>query len=324
MLFSIIVPVYNVELYLKRCIESVLNQKFKSYELILINDGSTDSSRTICDEYNLEYNQISVIHKKNEGVSEARNRGLQIAKGDFIIFLDSDDILNENILEELSEVIKNNEYPDLITGSKNDYHENGKIFIKEMELKPLYKVVNQNIIYKQLPIVKDVYWAPTQNVYKSEIIKANNIKFEKGLIHAEDCDFFIQFIISAKNFLFINLPIYTYTKNREGSATEVMSPRSIIDQLKVFKRYFEYYRNKNEGMKVFFGEKFANIIFMTHTLTSQEDIINCNELISDNKEILITLKKTKYKVANFFWEKWGYHKGSHYLNKIKKIKKKFN
>lgn len=88
---SIIVPVYNVEKYLRKCIDSILNQTFKDFELILIDDGSTDESGKICDEYNLKDNRIKVIHKENGGLSSARNAGLDIAQGEYIGFVDSDD-----------------------------------------------------------------------------------------------------------------------------------------------------------------------------------------------------------------------------------------
>lgn len=102
MLFSIIVPVYNVEKYLVRCIESVINQTFKDFECILIDDGSLDNSGNICDEYSLKDSRIVVVHQNNAGVSAARNTGLNIAKGEYICFCDSDDWLEDSLLEQLS------------------------------------------------------------------------------------------------------------------------------------------------------------------------------------------------------------------------------
>ena len=93
MLISIIVPVYNVENYLKECIDSILRQEFRDYEIILVDDGSKDDSGKICDEYGKKYSFISVIHKKNGGLSDARNFGLKIAKGEYILFIDSDDYI---------------------------------------------------------------------------------------------------------------------------------------------------------------------------------------------------------------------------------------
>ena len=105
---SIIVPVYNVEKYLNRCLDSIINQSFINFELILINDGSTDKSGKICDKYAQIDKRVRVIHKKNEGVSLTRNLGINIAKGDYITFIDSDDWIEQDFLKKAIEYIKEN------------------------------------------------------------------------------------------------------------------------------------------------------------------------------------------------------------------------
>ena len=110
---SIIVPVYNVEKYLSQCIESIINQNYKNIEIILVNDGSTDKSGDICDSYSLKDNRIKVIHKKNEGVSIARNTGLKVATGEYIAFVDGDDFVHEYIYTKLINIINNSKY-DLV------------------------------------------------------------------------------------------------------------------------------------------------------------------------------------------------------------------
>ena len=98
---SIIVPVYNVEKYLEKCIDSILNQSYQNLEIILIDDGSTDNSGSICDEYKKKDQRVQVIHQKNQGQSSARNAGLNIAKGSYIGFVDSDDWIEQNMYEKL-------------------------------------------------------------------------------------------------------------------------------------------------------------------------------------------------------------------------------
>ena len=107
-LISIIVPIYNVEDYLKRCIDSILGQTYKNLEVILVDDGSPDKCGKICEEYKLIDSRIKVIHKKNGGLSSARNNGLDIATGDFIGFVDSDDYIERNMYESLIEALNNN------------------------------------------------------------------------------------------------------------------------------------------------------------------------------------------------------------------------
>lgn len=103
---SVVVPIYNVEKYLRRCIESILNQDYTDFELILVNDGSTDSSKNICDEYETRYTNIKVIHKENGGLSSARLAGFKSAKGELICFIDSDDYIDQSYLSKMSEPFK--------------------------------------------------------------------------------------------------------------------------------------------------------------------------------------------------------------------------
>ena len=106
---SVIVPVYNVEKYLEKCIDSILSQTFKNFEIILVDDGSTDSCGIICDEYERLDNRVKVIHKINGGLSSARNSGLEIASGEYVAFVDSDDWIDKNMYQELyNEAKKNN------------------------------------------------------------------------------------------------------------------------------------------------------------------------------------------------------------------------
>ena len=104
-LLTVVIPVYNVEKYLKRCVESVLVQEWHNYDILLVDDGSTDSSPQICDDYVKAYDFISVIHKENGGLSEARNTGISHAKGDYVYFTDSDDWLEPQTFKELAEVL---------------------------------------------------------------------------------------------------------------------------------------------------------------------------------------------------------------------------
>ena len=118
---SIIVPVYNSEKYLKETIDSILNQTFENFELILINDGSTDHSGEICDEIAQKDKRIKVIHKKNEGICKTRNKGIEVAKGEYIMFADNDDIIEENMLQECYEMIKKHDADMLKFGRKTLY-----------------------------------------------------------------------------------------------------------------------------------------------------------------------------------------------------------
>lgn len=124
--FSIIVPVYNVEKYLNNCIESLLNQKFDNFEIILVNDGSTDKSGLMCDNYASTNKNISVIHKDNGGLSDARNIGIANAKGEYIIFVDSDDFIEPESLKKFNELIEKKGKPDVIITRIKKFYEDSE------------------------------------------------------------------------------------------------------------------------------------------------------------------------------------------------------
>lgn len=114
MLISIIIPVYNVSLFLEKCLNSVINQTFKNLQIILVDDGSTDNSGIICDNYSKKDSRIEVIHQKNKGLSEARNTGLSLARGEYITFVDSDDYIELDTYSTIFKAIIENKNPDLI------------------------------------------------------------------------------------------------------------------------------------------------------------------------------------------------------------------
>lgn len=122
---SIIIPVYNTEKYLRKCVESVIKQTYQDFEIIIIDDGSNDSSPALCDSLAIENPKIKVIHQKNAGLSAARNKGLEISSGDYILFLDSDDYMNENALQNLLEVQQKYQ-ADLVIGAYCRTYDSGK------------------------------------------------------------------------------------------------------------------------------------------------------------------------------------------------------
>ena len=186
MQFSIVIPVYNVAPYLRECVDSVLAQNSTDYEIILVDDGSTDNSPAICDEYAEKYSQIKVIHKANGGLSDARNFGIKKAQGDYLMFLDSDDFWNrENVLLDLHNIIKENN-PDLIIHELSSFYNSEKIILRKFKNKEI-----QNFSYDFKEDLKylvnnDIYYATACNkVIKTSIVKENNIEFPKGKLHED-------------------------------------------------------------------------------------------------------------------------------------------
>lgn len=212
MTFSIIIPIYNVEKYLRQCIDSVLAENFLDCEIILVNDGSPDGCGEICDEYANKYSHIKVIHKHNGGLSDARNAGIKEAKGDYLIFLDSDDYwinINKNqknyiggggILSDLQ--LLTNDKIDLILHPSSD---NIRRIPKEISF------TNNDFINNFEALVKSNYYVSNAwtKIVRREIIIKNNLFFPKGYIH-EDLPYSLALARFVKTFAIYNNSFYQY------------------------------------------------------------------------------------------------------------------
>ena len=202
-LISIVVPIYNTGSLLKRCLNSIVNQTYKNLEILLIDDGSTDDSGKICDEYKGLYNNIKVFHNNHLGVSCSRNYGITIAKGEYILFIDSDDFIDCNYVSNLYNT--SNKYnSDLVISTYIDYYDNDKIKIQETF--NITKITKETCIKKMLLQDKmdvSVY----AKLYKKCIF--DNIKFPEDEIY-EDFKIFYKVVEQAKNIYFIDYKGYYY------------------------------------------------------------------------------------------------------------------
>lgn len=201
-LLSVIIPVYNVEPYLEQCLDSVVNQTYKNLEIICINDGSTDNSLKILEKFRAKDERIKLIDQKNGGASIARNVGLDLATGEYIAFVDSDDYLELNAYEEAMKVMLKNRSVDLVEF-------NVKIFSGNNDQVSAHRVQGLTKYYETVFNSKkhsDVIW---NKIFKSDIIKKMNIRFISGLIH-DDIFFSHAFTMCSKCSEFLNLSLYNY------------------------------------------------------------------------------------------------------------------
>lgn len=201
-LLSVIIPVYNVEPYLEQCLDSVVNQTYKNLEIICINDGSTDNSLKILEKYQKKDSRIKLINQKNKGLSEARNAGLDVAKGEYIAFVDSDDYLELNAYEEAMNVVLQDKTIDLVEFKINTFAENdGQININRA--RGISRYYENMFLTKQHAIV---VW---NKVFKAEIINKTNMRFIPNLIH-EDNFFTNAYLLFKEKSFFINSLFYNY------------------------------------------------------------------------------------------------------------------
>lgn len=228
MKISIIVPIYKVERYLAECIESVLKQSYQNLELILVDDGSPDQSHAICDEYAKKDSRIIVIHKKNGGLSDARNCGIQRATGDYTIFLDGDDYWDDsNALEKLVKRVKKTNADVLNYSYKKYYEDTGEIipYFKDLESMPL-EITSKT---EQLEYLtkKSLYIASACNKMIRTSLFRRNLLFKKG-VFSEDIEWCARLLVEADSFDFICENFYCY-RQRKDSIRHTISDRKCTD-----------------------------------------------------------------------------------------------
>lgn len=221
--YSIIVPIYNCEHFLPRCLGSITRQASNNVELILVDDGSTDNSGKVCDKYKEKYKNIIVIHKKNAGQSSARNDALKIANGKYILFIDADDYLNDGYFTEIENILKNNKDVELVNfGFFSD--------VDDMSFNNLSSdiVTYEEKKYKNHNEIKEDYinlWDNTMlyniwnKVYIKEIIDKNKIKFYKS-DWGEDVEFNKAYLDSIEVMYNSSKCFYHYVRERQGASTK--------------------------------------------------------------------------------------------------------
>lgn len=245
-LFSIIVSVYNVEQYLVQCVESILIQSFKSYEIILVNDGSTDGSPSICDKYSIKYRNIKTIHKDNGGVSDARNVGIQQAIGDYILFIDSDDFIAENSLQIITNTIAEKPDVDVVFLKAIKYFEDGrKIPLGDGYIKSNITSKSQREVFQHIATLPKYPGSSCTKLVRRNIIVGNNLYYEKGRT-AEDLDWCMQLFLKAKSFNFCDFNYYFYRQQRQGSITNSVTLKKVEDLLYVIKKWTKQAQNDFE------------------------------------------------------------------------------
>ena len=238
---SIIVPVYNSEKYLSDCINSILNQTFTDFELILIDDGSTDSSGAICDEFSLLDQRVVVRHKENGGICSARNLGLDISQGDYIGFCDSDDLINKYMYEILFNTI-NKRKSSLVMGECKTFTSE-KVNCEEIS-EVIYKDINKDEFFKNMYGTGEIdyqYMVVWNKLYDRVLF--NDIRFDDP--GAEDLEINNKLINISKDIIVINTMIYFWRQHNESVTHQKFGKRN-IDSLNTYIKCYKYLVENSE------------------------------------------------------------------------------
>jgi len=290
---SIIVPVYNVENFIQSCIESILDQTINDFELILVNDGSTDQSGNICDEYSKRDKRIIVIHKENGGQSSARNRGIDVAKGDYLGFIDSDDWIHRDMYKILfTKAMETNAEITACNLMQYNKDSEGHLYSNNITDQLFDRTSAMNELY----LNERLTFSPCNKLYKKELFKG--IRFKEGYI-LEDMDFAYRIIHQANGIYYTGQAFYNYRYNDKSTMRKAFSKKR-LDEFEVRKNMYLFYLNNYPNQ--------ANEVYAEWFLTGLILYINIEKYYSDEKNQYKHLIDIDRKIAKSLISKKGYNR----------------
>ena len=319
MQFSIVIPVYNVAPYLCECVDSVLAQDFTDYEIILVDDGSTDNSPAICDEYAEKYSQIKVIHKTNGGLSDARNFGIKEAQGNYLMFLDSDDFWEgKTILSDIKQII-DQANPDMIIHSFTFLYTKERCIEKKITRNREGLLFSFRKDFKKL-IINNIYYPTAWNkIVRTKILKDNNIYFPKGKLH-EDIAWCADIIPHIDKYTIYDKSFYFYRQEREGAITNKIHKKNIEDILYIISDKKDKLSKINGGLEYLYGSYMACLDITL--LLEKKERNYCFNKLEEFKFLLNFHPKRnslKAKISLLIYKVLGLKYGSSLIHYIKKV-----
>ena len=307
---SVIVPVYNVEKYIRRCVDSLICQEFfEKAEILLIDDGSKDNSGKICDDYSARYANIKTVHKVNGGLSDARNKGIEIASGEFISFIDSDDLVAEGFFRDMMGFIKAHD-ADIINFNfafEKTFGEYNLVGDKAVTVRTRDEMIEDVMKYN---IGNQV----TCNVFKKNLF--DDVRFPVGRAY-EDIFTFYKLILKAEKFIRVDYTYYVYNVTNDGSITKTSSVKYMTDmyeavneQCDALTRYYEYKGGRSEFMDCYKMDRYIYIYLKLKRDIGVND--ETRDFISRLEEEIKGLKRCNLlKNRNYNAKKYLYYKATH-------------
>lgn len=285
---SVVVPIFNAAKYISRCIDSLLDQSFTNFELILVNDGSTDGSLAVCEGYTGKDSRIIVIDKPNGGASSARNHGIDVSKGAYICFVDADDYVNENYLLHL--------YQDMVIESNIDLVMHGMNRVKGETSIPITFNKTKTYILEDGSFFNDVYLfkfcGPCCKLFCREIISKYNIKYNSDIVFSEDFDFLAKYLIHCNKIRISDRQNYYYISHEDSVSTRIYSfdreyaglsflYNSLSNLKSVFKNQTLY-----EQVKKYIAYYVSRVLTSVYEPPRPERAVRLKNLKSINKEFV--------------------------------------
>lgn len=320
-LFSIIVPAYQVENYITECLQSLLSQGESETEIIIVDDGSTDKTGEIARRYVSENDNITVIHQENQGLSAARNTGIHNAKGKYCVFVDSDDLLCKNALLNLKNCIKRNNEPDVVVSRRQTMYPNDEIkeceyVFEEREWKR-FSAVNK---YKKMQTMKDFWLGTWIFSVKTKYLRKNSLYFPYGLLH-EDEEWVPKLLLNTESIACNNELLYCNRVEREGSITQTKNIKREFDKLQIIdllQREAEKNQYSEDKKKIFIERNrslYYGVLSSIGKYRKDKNYKNIVMQLSEKKNILKNSNKTHHKICYILVNVFGINLTSLFLEK---------
>lgn len=335
--FSILIPVYNVERYLRECLDSVIQQTYQNFEIILVDDGSTDESGAICDEYAKKYNFISVIHNKNQGLLLTRRIAFQKATGDFLLCLDSDDCFREDALSLLEAIIAESNCDLVIFNASTEKDFKNKYLKVDFYPNQIWKQNEKTQLYEKIIIGTTLNNMCFKAIKSSIIDKERDYRIFSFVRNAEDLLQSLPVIDKAKKIVYLDEAVYYYRKNNESMSHQFNE--AFLKSIKTVRAEVEKYIVK-WNMEKFLPRHYALKIcacllivdnIQTSNLVNSEKIEKMKEIATDSffTEAFEKMDKSSLRKRDFYFAKLLYrHKFKKILfikgiiSKLRNLKKK--
>jgi len=287
---SIIVPVYNVEKYLERCLKSLITQTLKEIEIIVVNDGTKDNSQNIIDKYAMKDSRIKAYIKENGGLSDARNFGLKYATGEYVGFVDSDDFVENDMFEKMYNKAKKNDF-DVVLCNLNYIYESKKVFCSS---NIQYDLLNPEQIKNKMVYIYPAAW---NKIYKKSVI--DKFKFKKGIWY-EDVEFMYRILPYINSIGVVNEPLYQYVQ-RDGAITHTFNDK-IFDYIDIWNGMLSFYKKNKIFDKYICELEYCYVRYLYATMikgltktNNREKLVNGINLSIKNVKINFpNYKKNKY------------------------------
>ena len=325
---SLIIPIYKVEKYLRQCIDSVIRQNIDDIEIILVDDGSPDDCPKICDEYAEKDKRIKVIHKTNGGSSSARNAGIDLAIGEYLMFMDSDDWWNsETDINSLFEQVKSNPETEMFLLTSLDYIE-GQGYFKRKEHNNLSKIRTDTVVnyYSDLLQNGNLEVHAATKIFKTQFIKSNDLYFKVG-IKGEDNEWMIRVLRLLQSVKIINEPLYIYRASRVGSITNCIQKQNITDLLNIVSNSLSYCKSNDFNVKRLELCFDAYLWFVALGLTcylSKKEFIEVRYLFKSTSEVCKFSNSKKTNMCYRIYKLFGLKITANILSRYIKCKNKKN